>query len=193
MDKQLEVIKADGTTEPYLHTKVLGAINNALTAAGQPDMTLAEQLAEVVTFHLYQEARRRSISSSEIFAMIKAVLVATGCEEAAAALAEHALERRLRRIRTEVLAVDVQDFADIEQLCQTERPPARLPWNKAQIVHDLVTHSRLPRQMARAIASMVEERVFRMEMTAVPLSLMKQLVLGETAAALRADQQLQTA
>jgi hypothetical protein len=52
MDKQLRVVKADGSTEAYLHTKVLGTVNNALTAAGQGDMTLAEHLAEVVTFHL---------------------------------------------------------------------------------------------------------------------------------------------
>jgi len=193
MDKQLRVIKADGTVEPYLHTKVLGAINNGLTAAGQPDMTLSEHLAEVVTFHLYQDTGRNSISSGEIFAMIKAVLAATGCEEAAAALTEHALDRRLRRSRTEVLAIDVQDFADLRRLCQTECPPARMPWDKAQIVQDLVTRSRLPRQMARAIASMVEERIFHMQMTAVPLSLIKQVVLGETAAALRAEQELQMA
>lgn len=193
MDKQLRVIKADGTVEPYLHTKVLGAINNGLTDAGQPDMTLAEHLAEVVTFHLYQDTGRNSISSGEIFAMIKAVLAATGCEEAAAALAEHALDRRLRRSRTEVLAIDVQEFADLARLCQTEYPPARMPWDKARIVRDLVTRSRLPRQMARAIASMVEERIFHMQMTGVPLSLIKQVVLGETAAALRAEQELQMA
>jgi hypothetical protein len=193
MDKQLRVVKADGTAEPYLYTKVLGAINNALAAAGQPDMTLAEHLAEVVTFHLYQETDRRRISSSEIFAMIKAVLVATGCEEGAAALTEHALERRLRRTRTEVLAVDVRDFADLKQLCQAQCPPARMRWDKAQIVYDLTTRSHLPRQIARAIASTVEERIFRMGMTAVPLSLVKQVVLGESAAALRAERELQTA
>jgi transcriptional regulator NrdR family protein len=193
MDKQLRVVKADGSSEAYLHTKVLGAINNALAAAGQADMTLAEYLAEVVTFHLYQEADRRSISSNEIFSMIKAVLVATGNEEAAAALTEHALERRLRRSRTEVIEVDVRDFADLRQLCQVEQPLARMPWDKTRIVNDLTTRSHLSRQIARAIASMVEERVFSMGMTAVPRSLVKQLVLGETVAVLRAEQELQTA
>lgn len=193
MDKQLRVVKADGSTEAYLHTKVLGAINNALAAAGQPDMTLAEHLAEVVTFYLYQGAGRRTISSGEIFAMIKAVLVATGGEEAAAALTEHALERRLRRSRTEVIEVDVQNFGDVRQLSRAQRPPPRMPWDKTRIVHDLTTRFHLPRPIARAIASMVEERVFCMGMTAVPRSLVKQLVLGETAAVLHAEQELQTA
>jgi len=192
MDKQLRVVKADGSTEAYLHTKVLGAINNALAAAGQPDITLAEQLAEVVTFHLYQEANRRSIGSGEIFAVIKAVLAATGREEAAAALAEHTLERRLRRNRTEVIEIDVQDLDDLRQLSPAQCPPARMPWDKTRIVHDLITRSHLPRQIARVIASMVEERVFSLGMTAVPRSLIKQLVLGETAAVLHAEQELQT-
>lgn len=193
MDKQLRVVKADGSTEAYLHTKVLGAINNAMSAAGQPDMTLAEHLAQVVTFHLYQEAARRTISSGEILSMIKAVLFATGCEEAAAALTEHALERRLRRSRTEVIEADVQEFADIGQLSLAQDPLARMPWDKTRIVRDLTTRFHLRRQIARVIASMAEERVFRMGMTTVPRSLVKQIVLGEAAAVLRAEQELQTA
>jgi hypothetical protein len=193
MDKQLRVVKADGSTEAYLHTKVLGTINNALTAAGQPDMTLAEHLAEVVTFHLYDPPDRHSISSGEILWMIKAVLVATGCEEAAAALTEHTLERRLRRSRTEVLEISIQGFDDLKGLCQADRPPARMPWDKTRIVNDLTVRFGLPRQTARVIASTVEERVFGMGMTAVPLSLIKQLVLSETVAALRAEHELQTA
>jgi hypothetical protein len=193
MDRQLQVVKADGTCEAYLHTKVLGAINNALAAAGQPDMEMAEHLAQVVTFHLYQEPDRHSVNSSEILAIIKAVLVVTGNEEAAAALSEHTLERRLKRIRTEVLDVDVQDFADLEQVSEAQDSPVRIPWDKARIVDDLTSHLGLPRQTARAIASSVEERIFCMGVTVVVRSLIKQLVLGETAAVLRAERQLQTA
>jgi len=193
MDKQLRVVKADSSTEAYLHTKVLGTINNALTAAGRADMMVAERLADVVTFHLYEQTDRHSISSGEIFCMIKVVLASTGCEAAAAALTEHALERRLRRNRTEVIEVDVQNFADIESLCLSDSPPARVPWNKTRIVQDLTARFSLPHQTARAIASTVEERIFSMGLTAVPLSLIKQLVLSETVSALRAERELQTA
>jgi len=193
MDKQLRVVKADGSTEAYLHTKVLGTINNALTAAGRADMTLAERLADVVTFHLYEQTDRHSISSSEIFFVIKATLAATGGEEAAVALTEHALERRLRRNRTEVIEVDVRDFADIESLCRSDSPHARVPWDKTRIVHDLTARFSLSHQTARAIASTVEERIFSMGLTAVPLGLIKQLVLSETVATLRAEHELQTA
>jgi hypothetical protein len=123
--------------------------------------------------------------------MIKAVLTSTGYEAAAVALGEHTLERRLRRARTEVLAIDVQDFHDVERLNRMRQPAERMPWDKGQIVVDLTAESGMPRQTARAVAAMVEERIFNMRMTVVPRSLIKQLVLGEAAAMLRAQKQLQ--
>ena len=191
MEKQLRVKKADGTTEAYLHTKVIGTINNGLSATGEPDMMLAEDMAEVVTYYLYNKRRVQEVSSNEIFSMIKAILTATGFERAAVALTEHTLERRLMRDRTEVLAIDVQHFNDIERLYQARHLDTRARWDKTRIVHDLTRKSGLPRQTARAVASMVEERLFSTGMTLVPLSLIKQLVLGETAAALRAQDELQ--
>jgi transcriptional regulator NrdR family protein len=190
-NKQLQVIKADGTTEEYIHTKVIGTINNALSAADRPDMAMAEDLAEVVTYYLYKRQDQRQVSSSEILSMVKAVLTSTGCEAAAVALGEHAFERRLKRARTEVLAVDVLDFADAERLYRTKQPPARIPWDKSRIVRDLTAESGISRQTARTVASTVEERVFNLGMTLVPRSLIKQLVLGEAAAMLHAQQELQ--
>jgi hypothetical protein len=191
MNKQLRITKADGTTEEYIHTKVVGTINNAFSAAGRFDIAMAEDLAEVVTYYLYRQQDQRIVSTSEILSMIKAVLTSTGCEAAALALGEHAVERRLKRARTEVLAVDVLDFADVERLNRTGQPPARMPWDKRRIVQDLMAESGVPLQTARAVASTVEERVFNLGMTAVPRSLVKQLVLGETAAMLHAQQELQ--
>ena len=191
MRKQLRITKADGSTETYLHTKVIGAINNALAAAGRADATIAEDLAEAVTFYLYSKQSRRIVSSSEVFSMIKAVLVATGHEDAAAALSSHANIRRLRRDRTEVLGVEMREFADALRLIQDSQSLPRTPWDKTRIVQDLTTHFGLGRQTARTVASMVEDRVFRMELTMVPLSLIRQLVLGEAAAMLRAEKELE--
>ena len=191
MTKQLHVIKADGTREAYLHTKVIGTINQALTAVGQADMIFAEDLAEVVTFYLYKKWRRRTVDSGEVYAMIKAILASTGQEEAALALSQHTLKRRMMRARTEVIAMDTYELADAEKLHEMDPSIARTPWDKAHIVEDLTTRQGLSRHTARAVASAVEERILRMEMTALPLSLIKQLVLGETAALLRAERELQ--
>lgn len=193
MNRQLQVTKTDGTTEEYIHTKVVGTINNAFSAIGWPDVAMAEDLAEVVTYYLYKKREQRRVSSSEILSMVKVVLTSTGYESAAVALGEHAIERRMKRARTEVLAVDVLEFADLEQLNRTRQPPERRPWDKGRIVQDLTTESGVPLQTARAVASTVEERVFNMGMTAIPRSLIKQLVLGEAAAMLHAQRQLQTA
>jgi len=192
MRKQLQVTKTDGTTEEYIHTKVVGTINNALSAAGQPDMAMAEDLAEVVTYYLYRSLGQRQVSSSEILSMVKAVLVSTGFELAAVALGEHALERRLNRSRTEILAVDVNDFADVEKLYRTRHPPERVPWDKSRVIDELTGALGLSRQTARVVAALVEERIFNMGMTQVPQSLLKQLVLGEAIAVLRAQEELQT-
>ena len=189
---QLKVIKADGGVEEYLHTKVIGAISNALSRMGQPDIAVAEELAEVVTYFLYRKKNRRSVTSSEIFSIIKAVLTATKYEEAAVALSEHHFERKLKRSRIEVVSINVEELADAELLRKTEHADSRSRWDKSRIVKGLVAKHGVSQQTARMIASMVEEKIFNMGLTLVPASLIKQLVLGDAAAVLCAQRQLQT-
>ncbi len=189
---QLKVIKADGSVEEYLHTKVIGTISNALGRIGQADICVAEQLAEVVTYFLYRRQKGRAVTSSEIFSIVKAVLAATSYEEAAVALSEHHFERKLKRSRIEVASIDIQELADAELLCKDGELDSRCRWDKSRIVNDLVTRHNVSQQTARMIASMVEEKIFSMGITLVPASLIKQLVLGDAAAVLQAQRQLQT-
>lgn len=190
MQAQLKVVKADGTVEHYLHTKVVGTMNNALGAVGDADIDLAEQFAEVVTYFLYHEQGRRRVNSSEIFSMIQVVLASTGYEAAATALSEYHYGRRLKRSRTEVIFVDIQNLEDAEFFVGTEETGVRCRWDKSRIAEDLITEQRLDRQTARMIAAMVEEKVFGMGMTRIPSGLIKQLVLGDTAAVFRVREQL---
>jgi hypothetical protein len=203
---QLKVIKADGSIEQYLHTKVIGTISNALAQVGEPDIEAAEQLAEVVTYFLYQGQNRYArqvsratpaagapnVTSSEILSMIKVVLTATKFEEAAIALSEHHFERKLKRSRVEVATMNVEELQDVELLFESEQLDGKCRWDKSRIVDDLVTKHGISRQTARAIASMVEEKIFHLDLTLVPTSLVKQLVLGDAATVLRAQHQLQT-
>ncbi len=190
---RLKVVKADGSVEEYLHTKVIGAISNALACDGQADIYIAEQLADVVTYYLYQGKDRHTVTSSEILSIIKAVLSAAEYEGAAVALSEHHLNRRIKRSRTEVVSIDIQQLADAEMLYGVQQSPRRFPWDKSKIVDDLITDYDVARQTARTIAAMVEEKIFSMGITSVPVGLIKQLVLGDTAAFLQAQRQLQTA
>jgi transcriptional regulator NrdR family protein len=191
MKTQLKVVKTNGTVEEYLHTKVIGTISNALACVEQSDVYVAEHLAEVVTFFLYHKQKRRRVTSDEIFSIIKAVLTATNYEDAAVALSEHRFERRLKRSRIEVVSVDIQQLSDAHLLDKSEQSSDRARWDKSRVVDDLITKHNINRQTARTIASMVEEKIFSMGLTVVPVSLIKQLVMADAAAILRAQQPLQ--
>lgn len=188
----LKVTKTDGSVEEYLYTKVMGTISNALGIIGQADISIAKELSEVVTYYLYHRQGGLAVTSSEIFSIIQAVLTATGNEDAAIALSEYNFERRLKRSRIEVLLIDIEKLSDAEMLCNVEELGTRSQWDKSRIVKDLVTKYSVCRQTARMIASMVEQKIFSMGSTLVPASLIKQLVLSDAAAVLRAERQLQT-
>lgn len=196
MQTQLKIIKADGSVEEYLHTKVIGTINNALGRADEPDVYMAEQFAEVVTYYLYHQQKRRSVTSREIFSIVKAVLTTTGYEDAAAALSEHYYERLLKRSRIEVVSIDIRELDDAELFVRNGESNSDIHqgrWDKSRIINYLVTKHELCRQTARTVASMVEEKIFNMGISRVPASLIKQLVLRDAATVLQAQQQLQTA
>jgi transcriptional regulator NrdR family protein len=192
MKMRLKVIKADGSMEKYLHTKVIGTISYALGQTDQADICIAEKLADVVTYFLYHKQKKAVITSSEIFSVIKVVLTATGYEEAALELNDIYFERKLKRSRIEIIPLDIGKFADAEIFSRTKDRLIRSPWNKSQIAKDLIKKHKIQPQVARTIASSVEEKVLSMGSNLLPLSLVKQLVLGETAAILRAQHQLQT-
>ena len=193
MRTQLKVIKADGSVEEYLHTKIIGAIANALAEIECGDILVAEELAEAITYYLYHKQNNRTITSDEIFSVIKAVLAGTGYETAALVLNEYNLQRRLKRNRLEVISTDICKLADMDLLCEAQANCKKTCWDKSKIVSDLVTAHGLDRNTARMIAGMVEHKVLNMTISVIPTSLIKQLVYNDTAAVLRAQRQLQMA
>lgn len=186
---QLKVVKADGSIEHYLHTKIIGTVNNALATSGEPNIAVAEHLAEAITYFLYNGKHRRRTTTSEIFSMVQVTLAATSYEDAAEALGEYHYRRLLKRRRIEV--IDDDQVQDHTAGARRGGPPSR--WNKSQIVNDLIVRQKLDRQVARAIASMVEEKILNIGLARVSRGLIKQLVRADTAATLQAEQQLRTA
>jgi len=180
---QLKVIKADGSVEQYLHTKVIGTFSNALALIDQPNVFAAEQFAEAITFYLYRKRGVVTVTSDEIHLMAQAVLTATGYENAAHAMNEHRLNRQLKRGRIEVIDGDESTAEDADmRVCR---------WNKSRIVKDLIRKDKIDRHMARAIASSVEERVLNLGMTQIRRSLITELVAADTDALLKLQKQLQ--
>ena len=176
---QLSVIKCDSSIEEYMHTKIIGSFNNALASIDQSNVFVAEQLADAVTFNLYQKTSDH-ITSDEIHLLITSALLATGYPEAAQFLSEYRSIRKVQRNR--VLVVCQQDGCD---------GPA-VQWNKSRIVEDIMEADICDRHVARAIASSVEEKILNIEMPKVPAALIEQLVSSETEAMLQAQEQLQT-
>ena len=189
---RIRVIKADGSSEEYLHTKVLATLNNCLVASGQPNMQVAEEFADVITYHLYKQ-KVHSVTSDEIFALIKGILCSTGFDEAAEILSTCQLQRSLRRGRVEVLSADINDLCDAEDAYKNDGQKTRSRWNKSKIVSDLVTEYGLELQLARTIAGAVEEKILNLQLRKISTTLIKQIVLGEAAAMLCAHRQLQEA
>ena len=179
----LKVIKADGSVEEYLHTKVMGTFGNALALVDDANIFAAEQFAEAVTFYLHEKRQTQRVTSEEIHLMMQAVLSATGYEYAAAALNEHRLNRKLRRNRVEVVDDEIED--PLTPASGSSR------WDKAKIVRRLVKHRKIDRQIARAIAGGVEEKALNLNMAKVPGGLVEQLVLADTDAMLAAQKQLE--
>ncbi len=188
---QLQVIKTDRSRERYMHTKVIGTINKALSGAEYADIYEAEQLSEVVTYHLHKDAMSKKICSGEILAIIKAVLDSTGHEKAAAALSDYHFSRKMGRARVEVVGVDVRQLCDAHVLCNGDDLVQSNQWNKSIIVADLIEEHKLGRQSARVIASMVEEKILAMKLSRISSSLVRQLVLSDAASILQAQSQLQ--
>lgn len=190
---QLQVVKADGSIEEYVHTKVIGTISIALSEVGQDSVYMAEQLADVVTYYLYHQENAHSVTSSEIFSIIAAILTETGYEDAADALSEYHFKRKFKRLRTEVISIDIQSITDAQVLADIEQPYGVSRWDKSRIVNSLIRKYDFDYPASRMIASMVEDRIFNMEITTVPTSLIKQIVLSEAAMVMRAQRQMQTA
>ncbi len=187
---QLKVIKADGSIEDYLHTKVIGAINHALAGAGEADMSTIERLAEVVTYYLYQQRARPYVTSNEIFSIIKVVLTSTGYESAALELSRYHFERQVKRRRIKVVIVDINELSDAKRFVCDREQLVNMQWDKSIIVKKLVTGHGICRQNARMIASMVEEKVLVMGISIISTSLIRQFVLHYTASVSRAQEQL---
>ena len=171
---KIKVLKTDGTSEPYLHTKVLGTFHNALSLVEEYELSTAEQMAEAVTFYLYRTGQSTSISSDQIHQMIQSVLNSTGYTEAGTVLNQYRLNRRLFRKRLEV--VSSREESNI--------------WSKSRVVEDLVREVHINRLTARAVAGTVEEKVFRMGLTHIRTSLLREIVAQDMRAIVQAEKQL---
>jgi hypothetical protein len=174
----IRILKSDGQTEPYLHTKVLGSFNHALSRTGEC-LYASEQMAEAVTYYLYRQVCKGTLSTDEIHHMILTVLESMGYIRAAAAFDEHRLKRKLQRKRIDV----IDDM-------HAPLSSGIAHWDKARIAADLMVRQNMDRFLARAIASAVEEKVLNMGVARIRKSLIHELVIADTESMLDAHRRL---
>ena len=149
----VKVVKTDGPIESYAHTKIIGSLCNAFMLIERPNIFIAEQLAQAITFHIYNEEKSSEITSDSIHLKVMAALNATGYADAADSLNNYRVSRKLRRKRIEVVYKN-EDIVPYEMTRQ---------WNKSNIANELIENDKMERQMARVIAASVEEKIFNLE------------------------------
>jgi hypothetical protein len=172
---QIRITKADGSTEPYLHTKVLGSLHRAMAAVQSDCLETAQMLSDAVTYYLYRRFKGETLTTDQIHQMILTVLDGAGCAAGAEVLTEHRLSRQLQRRRTSVI--------DSEWLA----------WDKGLIVQDLVEHYCIERPLARVIAGSVEEKILCMGAVHIRKGLIRHLVITDMEDLLDAHQELTAA
>lgn len=190
---QLKVEKSDGSSEVYLHTKVMGTIAAALAEGGCYEEGCPEQLAEAVTTFLKRSCRKGSVGSDEIHSMIEVSLCETGYIEAALVLHEYRVNRQIKRKRIEVLHTcrsGRNTFDQIHEEPDSSETDTIEPWDKSVIARDLEKNRALPRNLARAIAGAVEEKILRLDCRQLSSALVRELVENELLSMKRAEQAL---
>jgi hypothetical protein len=189
---QLRVIKADSTEEEYLHTKVIATFVNAFAVPAEKNTSIAQQLAEAVTFYLYNARGSSKIASSEVLSIIKAVLCSTGFDTAAEILTEHQQRRNLLRMRVRVIKADMDNLSASSPLLQIDRFGPDEHWNKSKITNNLIKKYNLDTVTARTVASIVEEKILDSGFRLVPTGFIRFLALWQMQVILSAQQQINT-
>jgi hypothetical protein len=169
---QIQVLKANGSQEPYLHTKVLGTLHKAMALSDPESLEKAQSIADAITYYLYHHGGPHEISTEQIHQLILRALDSTGHEVTAELMDQHRLHRSLQRNRIEVIDGDM------------------IGWNKVFIVSWLIDNYGIDHLMARAIAGTVEEQVMQLGLTRIRKSLVRHLTVTNAEQLLEADRQL---
>ncbi len=193
----LTVIKSDGSTEAYIHTRVMATISSAISDAGCYSEQTVSALADAVRMYI-EDCRDDSsvnlqISSDDIYSMILATLQETGHGRAAVILKLHRINRQIHRQRQLVLHclaphLPKEDILiheccldNFKQSCNVEDCPylELEPWNKSRLAAKVLKDYNLTKNAARVVAANVEEKLFRLNISVARCMLIKQLILNE--------------
>ena len=195
----LTVIKSDGSSESYIHTRVMATISAAISDAGCYNEQTVSALSDAVRMYIEdcrdQATASLHISSDDIYSMILATLQETGNGRAAVILKVHRITRQIKRKRQKVLHClathlpkEQRDQMDMDcslnsfnHNCDPVQCPylAIEPWNKSRLANKIINDYNLTKNAARVVAANIEEKIFSLKISVVRSMLIKQLILNE--------------
>ena len=169
------VRKRDGAIVPFDRTKIAEAIFKAVQAVGDDDRFLADELAGVVCLFLRRHYSGEPPGIEEIQDMVEKVLIETGHAKIAKAYILYRDRRAQVRRKLQVhKSVDRPDMR-----VQTGSGDQAEPWDKARIARALEVEAQLDRDVARKVATAVEQRVLSSGFRKLTTHLIRELVDAE--------------
>lgn len=167
--KDLFVTKRDDTVERFAFHKLLNCLRDSLESRGY-DPRLATPLAKAVEMHLVECRAGEPIGTDYIFKCVSSVLGQTGLGDVADDMIQFRRQRESRRRKTRVLPG--VDNAGLRSL----------PWNKSAIIATLENQYGLRHNVARFLASRVEEQVFSLNYRTITKPFLAEVVRNEVLA-----------
>ncbi len=180
------VRKRDGREVPFDETKIRDAVQRAMVAVGEGDLSFASEVAGVVRLAL--ENRRanagsassnddKSPSIEEIQDLVEHALIELGRATVAKA---YILYRDRRSKVREVLEVHRSPTPGLRApRVRASEQGASVAWSKGRIVAALMNEAELARPTAEEIAARVEHRVFALGIKRISTALVRELVDNE--------------
>ncbi len=170
-DVDLHVHKRDGSTEPFVLTKLLNGIRNGLQAGGEAlgqDAGAAVGLAEAVHEYVRQSRRDGPIPSQHLCELVDLVLTHTGHTAACLAMRRHRSLLEEERRRVMVANPRSSDGRYVQRR-----------WNKGHIVQHLRRRHQLDAPVARMLAGRVEQLIFNCGLRVVTSGLVREMAKSE--------------
>jgi len=175
------VQKRDSRFVPFDESKIAEAIFKAAKAVGGEDMSMAKELANVVTHFLQKRFGDKIPEIEEIQDLVEEVLIKNGHAKTAKAYIlyreNRANIRKSLRVRKQIkMGGDTTDTSlMVDQIVKDES----LPWNKSKIALALEKEADLSAEIAQEVANDVERRVFSSGINRISTSLIRELVDNE--------------
>jgi ribonucleoside-triphosphate reductase len=183
------VIKRDGREEPFVRTKIRDAIFKAAERAGTADRDVADSLASAVMIYLTRLLGSQPPSVDQIHDAVERVLVHMSHAKTALAYARYRDRRaRIRRFREGDLRTLLAELEEAREAREAlGGHPGRVlfvrtsddtlaAWRPARIAEALERETGLDRAMAMVIAMEVEQQIEKAHISALTVSLVRELV-----------------